>query len=203
MSFAAPIPRKWRVYQQNSSFAAAAAHAGLPTAYLNLQIELWRPVWGECAAYTVPCCAFYASLAAVNPRKWWVYPWNRAHVASVTRLTARCGDCRCRTGAWWCSGRPSVAGGMLACRCTDLSLSICVNTYFTYIWTDMYLHTFWPTPVSTSHPLYTQIHWQIYVRTYQCMSLYTHINCTRVYVHIISHSDLLSKRASIYLDVCT
>ena len=26
---------------------------------------------------------------------------------------------------------------------------------------------------------------------------------TRVYVHIISHSDLLSKRASIYLDVCS
>ena len=81
--------------------------------HLRLRGRLSSP---ECVPQTVPCCAFFASFAAPNPRKWWICPWNMPRVASVTCMAARCGGCCWRTGARHCSERTGVVGGILTCR---------------------------------------------------------------------------------------
>ena len=61
-----------------------------------------------------------------------------------------------RTGVQKCSERPGVAGGKLTCRCTNLSVSICVNMYFCT--PELTCVCILPTPGSTFNPVYIRIY---------------------------------------------
>jgi len=66
-------------------------------------------------------CAFFASLAAPNPQKWCVCPWNLPRVASLTCMAAQYGGWCWRTGARQCS-ELALRGG---CSRADRQIYLC------------------------------------------------------------------------------